>query len=157
MFSDLPNSMKMDVMGELMRDPKKLASMMREPKNVGEYNRISKVILDLFIDAGLMPTSRISPSVAREVTDEEYVVPTTSEDKVSSVQPSARALPPAPQGPPPEMISPSLASASPIQPITGQGTNQNQNQRSKLAAAFPFDITSDIDRMKKAGIGSLMG
>ena len=155
MFADLPNSMKMDVMGELMRDPKKLAAMMREPKNVGEYNRISKVILDLFIDAGLMPTSRISPSVAREVTDEEYVVPTTSEDKVSAVQPSVLPSLPTTQGPPPEMISPSLASASPIQPIAGP--NVNQNQRAKLAAAFPFDITSDVNRMRQAGIGSLMG
>jgi hypothetical protein len=53
------------------------------------------------------------------------------------------------------MISPSLASASPITPIAGP--NQNQNQRTQLAAAFPFDITSDVTRMKKAGIGSLMG
>jgi len=156
MFADLPNSMKMDVMGELLQNPKLLASMMREPKNVGEYTAIRQVILNTLADLGLAPSKRVVPSGAREIADEEYEVPVTIDDKVSSVQPSALpSAPSAPQGPPPEVISPSLASASPIQPIAGP--NVNQNQRAKLAAAFPFDIVSDVDRMKQAGIGSLMG
>ena len=110
------------------------------------------------MDAGLLPIRRGVGPVTRETLEDDEVL-TKEEilgDKVSFVQPSALpSAPIAPQGPPPEVISPSLASASPIQPIAGP--NVNQNQRAKLAAAFPFDITSDIERMKQAGIRSLMG
>ena len=112
------------------------------------------------MNAGIIPYRSI-PFVTKELgrdddeIPEEGIIFQNLSDKVSAVDTNKLPLPAAPQGPPPEVVSPSLASASPIQPITGQGTNQNQ--RAQLAAAFPFDIVSDVDRMKKAGIGSLMG
>tara|TARA_Y100001937_G_scaffold127624_1_gene200435 strand:+ start:4887 stop:9731 length:4845 start_codon:yes stop_codon:yes gene_type:complete len=161
----LPKTFQLDIMTEIMENPVLFATLLRKVQNenqaVGAANAIEKIMLN----AGIIPV-RPLPWIIRESfvegdkpsavqvapedggVDEDNV---TQEDKVSFVQP----LPAATQGPPPEVVSPSLASASPIQPITGQGTNQNQ--RARLAAAFPFDIVSDVDRMKKAGIGSLMG
>ena len=158
MFQSLPESFKMDAMVVLMENPELLANLMSKPKSERELMRVTERIQELFMDAGLLPIRRGVGPVTRETLEDDDVL-TKEEilgDKVSSVQPSVLpAAPTAPQGPPPEVISPSLASASPIQPIAG--TNVNQNQRAKLAAAFPFDITSDVDRMKQAGIGSLMG
>ena len=148
-----------------MENPVLFATLLRKVQNenqaVGAANAIEKIMLN----AGIIPV-RPLPWIIREsfVEGEKpsavQVAPedggvnednVTQEDKVSFIQP----LPAAHQGHPPEVISPSLAASSPIPPITGQGTNQNQ--RAKLAAAFPFDITSDIERMKQAGIRSLIG
>ena len=157
MFQSLPESFKMDAMSALMENPELLANLMSKPKSERELMRVTERIQELLVDAGLLPLRRAVSPTTRETLEDDDVL-TKEEilgDKVSSVQPSVLPSLPTTQGPPPEMISPSLASASPIQPIAGP--NVNQNQRAKLAAAFPFDITSDVDRMKQAGIGSLMG
>jgi len=158
-FDKIPKNFQLDVMTEVMEDPILFANLLRQAQNKQDEKGIALGIEKILQNAGIIPT-RPLPWVVREVSSEIDEEEDTSEPgfitgNVSKVSPSRLPLPPTTQGPPPEMISPSLASASPIQPIAGP--NVNQNQRAKLAAAFPFDIVSDVDRMKKAGIGSLMG
>jgi len=158
-FDKIPKNFQLDVMTEVMEDPILFANLLRQAQNKQDEKGIALGIEKILQNAGIIPT-RPLPWIVREVSSEIDQEEDTSEPgfitgDVSKVSPSRLPLPPAPQGPPPEVISPSLASASPIQPIAGP--NVNQNQRAKLAAAFPFDITSDIERMKQAGIRSLMG
>ena len=158
-FERMPNVASLDVMTTVMRDPDLFRALMISPGvSTASQQGHAALVETLLSNAGLLAQKPIvysSQQIIKPELDLRQEEDSNIDDQISSVQPSALPLPPAPQGPPPEMISPSLASASPIQPITGQGANQNQ--RSKLAAAFPFDITSDVTRMKKAGIGSLMG
>lgn len=159
-FERLPNIGKIDILTEVMEDPILFAQLLKKVNTEEEAKNTALGIERLLMNAGIIPYRSI-PFVTKELgrdddeIPEEGIIFQNLSDKVSAVDTNKLPLPAAPQGPPPEVVSPSLASASPIQPITGQGTNQNQ--RAQLAAAFPFDIVSDVDRMKKAGIGSLMG
>lgn len=161
-FDKIPKTFQLDVMTELMEDPVLFSTLLRKVANESQAQAAGNAVERILMNAGIIPL-RPTPWITREIFEDKGAGPVEqSEDEVSFVQPSLikpepLPLPPAPQGPPPEMISPSLASASPITPIAAPNVNQNQNQRTQLAAAFPFDITSDVTRMKKAGIGSLMG
>lgn len=156
-FERMPNVARLDVMTTVMKDPDLFRTLMGKPGNYeGGIEGYSNLLETLLSSAGLL-VQKPAVFIGQQVLEEEPEVKVESnqtEDQVSSLN-----LPqlPVSQTPPPELISPSLSIGSPITPITGQGTNVNQNQRAKLAAAFPFDITSDVDRMKQAGIGSLMG
>ena len=159
-FDKIPKTFQLDVMTELMEDPVLFSTLLRKVANESQAQAAGNAVERILMNAGIIPL-RPTPWITREIFEDKGAGPVEpSEEEVSFVQPSLikpepLPLPPAPQGPPPETISPSLASASPITPIAGP--NQNQNQRTQLAAAFPFDITSDVTRMRNAGIGSLMG
>ena len=161
-FERMPNVANLDVMSTVMRNPDLFRALMTSP-GVSDASRQGHAALieTLLSNAGLLTLKPVvfgTKEILRPELDLKPEETVQTNDQVSSLNLPTKniiPLPPAPQGPPPEMISPSLASASPITPIAGP--NQNQNQRTQLAAAFPFDITSDVTRMKKAGIGSLMG
>ena len=148
-----------------MKDPQMLALMLKKAKDPAKAKPIITAIKQLMVEVGLIPakvSTRFAPAEISDTLQKEDLDKSLEESEILPKEfykritgEGALDVSSLNKPPPPEMISPSLASASPIQPITGLGANQNQ--RSKLAAAFPFDITSDIDRMKKAGIGSLMG
>ena len=163
-FERMPNVASLDVMSTVMRNPDLFRALMASPGvSEASIQGHAALIETLLSNAGLLTLKPVVFSIKEifrpelNLKSEEAV---QTNDQVSSLNLPTKniiPLPPAPQGPPPETISPSLASASPITPIAGPHVNQNQSQRSQLAAAFPFDITSDVTRMRKAGIGSLMG
>tara|TARA_R110000796_G_scaffold50879_4_gene119943 strand:- start:5136 stop:9302 length:4167 start_codon:yes stop_codon:yes gene_type:complete len=163
--ANMPSNLEMDVMAQLMKDPQMLALMLKKAKDPAKAKPIITAIKQLMVEVGLIPakvSTRFAPAEISDTLQKEDLDKSLEESEILPKEfykritgEGALDVSSLNKPPPPEMISPSLASASPIQPITGLGANQNQ--RSKLAAAFPFDITSDIDRMKKAGIGSLMG
>ena len=163
-FERMPNVANLDVMSTVMRDPDLFRALMTSP-GVSDASRQGHAALieTLLSNAGLLTLKPVVFSTKEILRPELNLKPeeaVQTNDQVSSLNLPTKniiPLPSAPQGPPPETISPSLASASPITPIAAPNVNQNQNQRSQLAAAFPFDITSDVTRMRNAGIGSLLG
>jgi hypothetical protein len=148
-FSKVPESMKMDVMGELMANPRLLGDLLSKPKTEREKLATLASIKSQFIELGFIrPVRREAGSVIRE-TDEEveqqtFTVPEQPPVPVTQAPP---AVAPAPQVPTQASVVPTmnLVSASPSA-APPQGTTVN---RSRFAALFPED------RALIEGIGSL--
>jgi hypothetical protein len=149
-FDKVPESMKMDVMSEMMQNPELLAAMMRKVRNDKEKIRVAGVvgtILDKlgFIDPVVQAPRRAVPlSVSGEEIEEIQI---EEEDNQSSVQP--QTVPAQPVAPPTTQVAPAIS--APIQ----QSAVQGPVDRSRYAALFPTDIASGMIRQQ--GIGSLMG
>lgn len=148
-FSKVPESMKMDVMGELMANPRLLGDLLSKPKTEREKLSVLASIKEQFIELGFIrPVRREAGSAIRE-TDEEveqqtFTVPEQPPVPVTQAPP---AVAPAPQVPTQASAIPTmnLVSASPPA-ASQQGTTVN---RSRFAALFPED------RALIEGIGSL--
>jgi hypothetical protein len=150
LFNKVPESMKLDVMSELMENPELLAAMMRRPRNDREKMRIANRVQDLLMGLGFVPARRAAPQVLKsEEVDDITVEEAPTVEPVSSVAPTAM---PAPQPVPAQPVAPppttTLASATPP-PAPGPVDRQ------RYAAMFPSDIASGMIRQQ--GIGSLMG
>ena len=148
-FSKVPESMKMDVMGELMANPRLLGDLLSKPKTERERLATLASIKSQFIELGFIrPVRREAGSAIRE-TDEEveqqtFTVPEQPPVPVTQAPP---AVAPAPQVPAQASAIPTLNLVSASPPAASQqGTTVN---RSRFAALFPED------RALIEGIGSL--
>lgn len=149
-FEDVPESMKMDVMSELMKNPELLAKMMRKPRSERERLQIGKVIGDTLIDLGFRPVRRAVPFMLRETGDEilETELPPEQPQQTSQLIPAQPAAPP-PTTALASVSPPPAPRPAPPAPQTGPVN------RASYAAMFPNDIASSMIRQQ--GIGSLMG
>ena len=149
-FDRVPESMKMDVMSEMMENPELLAAMMRKPRNDKEKIRVAGAlgtILDKlgFIDPiAQMPRRAVPLSVSGEEIEDIEV---EEDDRQSSIQPQ-----PVPAQPVAFPTTPVASATPPVQPPVAQGPVD----RSRYAALFPNDVASGMIRQNQ-GIGSLMG
>jgi len=143
-FNKVPESMKLDVMSELMEKPELLAAMMRKPRNDREKLRIAQRVEKLLIGSGFIPARRAAPQVLKaDEVDDLVVEEDTTVDPVSSVAPTAM---PAPQPVPAQRVAPpttTLASAAPPPPPPAAN---GPVDRERYKALFPND-----------GIASLFG
>ena len=148
-FADLPASMQTDVMGELMRNPELLATMMRRPRSQREKMRLMQRAGQILADLGFRPVVDVYPSVEREFMREREDIPPPSPNlpppnQQGALVPPAQ-LPTQGGGAAPSPVQ--LASAAPQRPpIQSSGPVD----RTKYAALFPED-------RELLGIGSLMG
>jgi len=83
LFEDMPESAKIDVMTEVMQNPKLLANLMRVPKTDTEKGRIARSIGEIFTEMGMKPLMRSIPLTA---SDNEIVIEEQAEPVVQRVQ-----------------------------------------------------------------------
>jgi len=161
LYNQIPGLMKLDVMSELMRDPEKLAMMMRNPKTKKERERLSLRVAEAlgnFITRSVKPAI---PATLRETTRERYepeaettpAAPQTAPvGKQSSVQQPATVRPTTVAAAAPAATAARPAPIPPVPPVTAP---PNPATRAQYAALFPSDLASGMIRQQ--GIGSLMG
>tara|TARA_Y100001963_G_scaffold64164_1_gene89472 strand:- start:3957 stop:9212 length:5256 start_codon:yes stop_codon:yes gene_type:complete len=139
-FKNVPQSMKMDVMGELMQDPVRLAQMLKKVRTKQEAKTLSDSLGNWLLASGFKPIKRVTPAIIREV-DEEITGPEFQYDEQSSVQPNVAGSPTTqitarPDSGVNNRIAANVGSPPPAAP--------NINQRTQLANLFPGDITSGL-------------
>ena len=151
-FDKVPESMKMDVMFEMMENPELLAAMMRKPRNDKEKLRIAGVVGTVleklgFTTAPVSATRRAVPQILSDDEIEPIEVETIEE---SSVQVPV-AQPPLPTQPVAQPTTAVASAAPPVAPPPPTPVASGPVDRSRFAAMFPED------RDLIQGIGSLMG
>jgi len=148
-FEKVPESMKMDVMSEMMENPELLAAMMRKPRNDAEKLRLAGVmgtVLDKLGFTSVEPT-RVGRRAVPQILSDDEVEPIEVEQEVieeSSVRPTV-VQPPVPAQAVAQPTT-AVASATPPPPPAPSAPVD----RARFAAMFPED------RDLIAGIGSLM-
>jgi hypothetical protein len=121
-FSNMPNVLNMDVMSQLIKDPKLLADFLARPKSEKEKMNVLGRIVDWFGSQGITLARRPAPTALREYTDEVFseVVPAPEQPEPTEEvqpplatapapapqQPVAQAAPPAPPAPAPAPMNP---------------------------------------------------
>jgi hypothetical protein len=165
-FEQVPESMRTDVMSELMRDPELLATMMRKPKSEREKLRIADRIGVALRQMGVAPVRRVLPSTGREIQENvgPEPMPPIEERRTQDFmqtpagpirRPQASVIPaprPVAQAAPPRPMPAPMPAPAPAAPQAAT--------RQQYAALFPFESTSQMIRATSpasGGIGSLMG
>ena len=69
-FRDVPQSMKMDVMAELMADPVRLAQMLQKVRTQQQAKTTFESLSNWLRSSGFKPIKRITPTVIREIDEE---------------------------------------------------------------------------------------
>ena len=160
-FKSIPNTLKMDLLKEIIQDPEMLANTLRIGKTAKEKSRIGSRMAKYLIDKGFAsPARRAIPGFVTEDDSQEVKEPEVQQaplkqrvdeliNQTSSVAPTAM---PAPQPVPAQPVAPppttTLASAAPPPPPPAAS---GPVDRRRFAAMFPED------RALIEGIGSLMG
>ena len=141
-FATIPLALQMDVMLDLIRDPKLLAMYLKKPASEKEKLNLVSQVTDYFKKKGLDVTRRGGAATAREL----------EEDIEQAVTAPVIEETPAP-APPPTPSEP-LVQLPPLPQIQGapQQARPNPQQRMQYAALFPEDEAS---QMIRGGIGSL--
>jgi len=139
-FRNVPQSMKMDVMGELMQDPVRLAQMLKKVRTEQKAKTVSDSLSNWLLSSGFKPIKRVIPAIIREV-DEEITGPEFLYDEQNSVQPNVTGSPTTqitarPDSGVNNRIAANVGSPPPAAP--------NVNQRAQFANLFPGDITSGL-------------
>jgi hypothetical protein len=141
-FANIPLALQMDVMLDLIRDPKLLAMYLKKPASEKEKLNLVNRVTDYFKKKGLDVTRRGGAATARELEEDieqAVTAPVIEEEPVPA--------------PPPPTREP-LVQLPPLPQIQGapQQARPNPQQRMQYAALFPEDEAS---QMIRGGIGSL--
>ena len=156
-FRDVPQSMKMDVMGDLMTNPTKLADLLKTSKDEKIQLRIAEKVSRYLQQMGFKPIRRLTPAIVREVSPEDddealeveerdefinNIQKKINKNKVSSVEPSVQ------RGLPTTQVSSNQPFLSGLNtaPAGGGGSSATSapTDRSKYASLFPTDIVSSM-------------
>jgi len=149
-FNKVPESMKLDVMSDLMENPELLAAMMRKPRNDREKLRIAQRVEKLLIGSGFIPARRAAPQVLKADEVEDIVVEEDDQSTVGPVSSVAPTMMP-PQPVPAQRVTPPTATLASAAPPPPPPAASGPVDRRRFAAMFPED------RSLIEGIGSLMG
>ena len=160
-FRDVPASMKMDVMGDLMTNPTKLASMLKTSTDEKMQLRIAEKISRYLQQMGFKPVRRITSATVRELSpeDEDEAIEVEERDdfineiqkkidknrisnQQSSVQPSITTGTPTTQLSSSEPFLSGLNNA-PAGGGASSAASANTN-RAQYASLFPNDIISGM-------------
>tara|TARA_B100000902_G_scaffold81220_1_gene85808 strand:+ start:3986 stop:7453 length:3468 start_codon:yes stop_codon:yes gene_type:complete len=127
-FSNMPNVLNMDVMSQLIKDPKLLADFLARPKSEKEKMNLFGRIVDWFGSQGITLARRPAPTALREYTDEVFreVVPAPEQpEPTEEVQPPLATAPaPAPQQPVAQAAPPAPPTPAPVSPQSLQRAAQ---------------------------------
>jgi len=95
-FSNMPNVMNMDIMSQLIKDPKLLADFLARPKSNKEKLNVFGRIKDWLGSQGITMTRRPAPTAVREYTDEIFneIVPQPEAEPAPTPQPVATSQSP---------------------------------------------------------------
>ncbi len=151
-FSKVPESLKMDVMGELMTNPTLLASLLSKTSTQREKTGLLSSIKEQFQELGFIrPVRRELSSAFREtddeidqqITEQEVFSPPVEEPVPAPVldTPTTSAVPVSPMrsvAPPPMSPAPSPVAMAPPPAASGPVNRQ------QYAALFPNDIASGM-------------
>ena len=153
-FEDVPEAFQVDVMTKMMQDPEFLATMLRRGVTEREKLNIANRAANMVYDFIGRPVRRVTPSVGREVMEDEVERP-TPEPQASVQAPQQNLMARQFAQPTPTVIQPRPAAPAPVQPPMAapappQG-GANPQQRQRLAAMFPNDPILGA----AGGIGSL--
>jgi hypothetical protein len=164
-FAGVPESMKMDLMTQALKDPDLMATMLSRGRTVRERTNIAGRLSELLLDKGLLSVAAVGrrglPAVARErseaIYDQEPELPVAAPPVPQNIPPpnqQGAAMPPAPPAPRPVQQAAAQPAPPPAPPAASGPVD-----RSRFAAFFPYDPTTDLIRQQAAsgGIGSLMG
>lgn len=174
-FANIPESMKMDVMTQMMRDPELLAVMLKKGRTERERSAIGGRLTSLLVEKGLIPAGqgaanvgrRVVPAITREGVFEDTEGQTPPQPKpffIQNVLPSndqqgAVAPPPRPPVPTPSPVGPPTTRASAVPSPAPAPVNSGPVDRTRYAALFPNDpIVSMMQprQMRRGGIASLL-
>ena len=167
-FSKVPESLKMDVMGELMTNPKLLADLLRKTPTQREKIGLLSSIKEQFQELGFIrPVRRELGSAFREADDEidQQIIESELEEQSSAaptVMPATQPVPAQRVAPPTSTLASAtlppptatLASATPPPPPPAAPAPSGPVNRQQYAALFPNDLASGMIRQQ--GIGSLV-
>ena len=173
-FLNVPQGLQIDVMTELMSNPKLLAEFMRKPKSARESLRIRKRLSQTLFNLGLAPAKTLPAPVFRETMEgdverlylpgeepkrdipgidsplvqrERSPVAPTDGAGTPEPRPFIVAQMPTAQQPPAPQARPSDSSGvASLLPAGGAQSNASSQQR--YAAAYPNDSISDLIRMR---------
>ena len=151
LFNSIPESLKTDVMTEVMQNPSLLATLLRKTTNEQQKLNIASKLKNILTKAGFIAvtkpvreTFRVTPSLIREAEEEEidYTDPSFEGiEKQSSVQPNVAGSPTTQiTARPPSGVNNRIAANVGLSPPAAP----NVNQRAQLASLFPGDITSGL-------------
>lgn len=161
-FLNVPQGLQIDVMTELMQNPKLLAEFMRKPASQRESLRIRERLAQTLFNLGLSPSKTLPAPVFRETMEDDverlYLPgeePKRDIPGIDSPLVQRERSPAAPTG--------SAAAPRPSPIVTAQAPVATQPpapqarpaDRSRFAAMFPSDITSSV--IEAQGIESLLG
>ena len=169
-FSNIPESLKMDVMTQMMKDPEMLAVFLKKGRTERERNAIGGRVKEILVKKGLIPASiaagnlgrRTRPLIIRERAKEaeerrrlESVIP-------SNGQQGAVAPPPPPPPNPLPVASPTTRAAVVPSPAPAPASS-GPVDRARYASLFPNDMVSGMvnsnrgsQTFARGGIVSLM-
>lgn len=151
-FDKVPESMKMDVMSEMMENPELLAAMMRKPRNDKEKLRVAGAVGAIleklgFTSAPVSTARRAAPQILSDDEVEPIEVEQETIEESSVRLPTVPTVPTQPVAQPTTAVASATPRVAPPPPPAQSGTVD----RARFAAMFPED------RDLIAGIGSLMG
>jgi|DEB0MinimDraft_6_1074348.scaffolds.fasta_scaffold00536_2 hypothetical protein len=175
-LSELPASLRMDVMTTIIEDPQLLATVLRRGANEAEQQRIGQALIQGLIDNGIMSSIRRTAPAVQNLNEQEaleiqnYLQGVEQEQQPAPAPAPAPAPVPAP-APTPVVPAPDQQGAlvPPAQlPTQGGGAAPNPVQQASAAPPRPpIQSSGPVDRTRFAalfpedrellGIGSLMG
>ena len=172
-FSNIPESMKMDVMTQMLKDPEMLAVFLKKGRTEREQSAIGGRLTSILVEKGLIPAGRGAANVGRRA------LPAVIRERDESLQEKTRRLEsvtPLPsnnqQG---ALAPPPVQRPSPVEPPTTQAlavpspspvsapASSGPVDRTRYAALFPNDMASSMinqnrgpQTFARGGIASLM-
>jgi len=153
-FNQIPESLKMDVMTQMFKDPDLMAVMLQKGRTEKQRNNIAGRISELLSEKGFIgattPVRRLAPGVVRETQEEieeSQVIPS-----VPATNQRASLIPPAVTPTNRPAVQPRQVAAQ--APIVPNNVSQPATQ-SRYAALFPNDPISSMIKSRE-GIGSLI-
>ena len=171
-FSNIPESMKMDVMTQMMKDPEMLSVFLKKGRTEKEQSAIGGRLTSLLVEKGLIPAGRAAanfgrralPAVVRE-RDEALQEEIRRIDSVTPLPPNDQqgaVIPPVPR---PSPVGPptTRALAVPSPSPAPAPASSGPVDRTRYAALFPNDMASGMinqnrgpQTFARGGIASLM-
>ena len=159
-FSNIPESMKMDVMTQMLKDPEMLAVFLKKGRTEKEKSAIGSRLTSILVEKGLIPAGRAAanfgrralPAIIREGAEE------TDQQMRQSIndQQGAVAPPPRPPVQRPSPAVPPTTQASAVPSPAPAPASSGPVDRTRYAALFPNDSISGMMKMRRGGIASLM-
>lgn len=167
-FSSIPESLKMDVMTQMMKDPEMLAVFLKKGRTERERNAIGSRVKEILVKKGLIPASiaagnlgrRTRPLIIRERAKEaeeqrrlESVIPTNGQQGAVAPPPRPNPLP---------VASPTTRAAVVPSPAPAPASS-GPVDGARYASLFPNDMVSGMinsnrgsQTFARGGIVSLM-
>jgi hypothetical protein len=163
-LSELPASLRMDVITTIVEDPQLLATVLRRGSSPEEQQRIGQALVQGLIDNGIMSSIRRAVPAIQNLNEQE--VPGSGAPPERAPAPVAPVPAPAPVVPAPTQQGSLVPPA--ISPTQGGGAAPSPVQQASAAPQRPpIQSSGPVDRTRFAalfpedrellGIGSLMG